>query len=65
MRRDQLELFKNRLSNIILSNGFSYTGFIKEISNESITFEDRFSGIMLIDINSIRMISEKRMKNDN
>ena len=58
MKREQLEFFNKKDCKILLSNGFFYQGIVKSIELESITFEDRFNGLMIIDLDSIKIISE-------
>jgi len=60
VEKKQLELFINKYCKLILSNGFSYCGLLKSISETSITFEDRFDGLKIIDINYIKSIGEIR-----
>ncbi len=60
IEKRQLELFVNKRCKLILSNGFSYCGTLKHISETSVTFEDRFDGLKIIDISYIKSIGETR-----
>ena len=60
MKMQQLKLFNNKNCRIILDNGFTYQGQLKGITKESITFYDRFSGLMIIELDSVKAIFEIR-----
>lgn len=60
IEKKQLKLFVGRSCKIILSNGFSYCGILKNISETSITFEDRFDGLKIFDTSIIKSIGEIR-----
>ena len=53
---EQITPFKGMYCKIILSNGFAYCGVLKEISDSTVLFEDRYDGKKLIDISIIRSI---------
>ena len=60
VERKQLELFIGRYCKLILSNGFSYCGILKHISETSVTFDDRFDGLKIFDVSIIKSIGEVR-----
>lgn len=60
MRKEELELFKDKYCKLILSNGFGYCGYIKQITEETLFFEDRFDGLKIFDISIIKSIGEVR-----
>jgi len=58
LEKKQLDLFLNKNCKIILSNGFSYSGILKEVSETTIVFEDRFEGLKIFDLNIISGIGQ-------
>lgn len=63
MEREDLTYFLNKYCTIILENGFTYTGILKKINDNSIVFDDRFQGIKIFDLNIITGIGEAGEKN--
>lgn len=64
IEKKQLDLFLNKNCKIILSNGFSYSGILKEVSETTLVFEDRFEGLMIFDLSIIRSIGQVGEKHD-
>ncbi|MCF7859698.1 MAG: hypothetical protein K9N07_10330 [Candidatus Cloacimonetes bacterium] len=60
MIKDELEIFVDKYCKLILKDGFSYIGRLKKVSETSVTFDDRFDGIYLFDISSVKSICEVR-----
>ncbi|RJQ16849.1 hypothetical protein C4573_02175 [Candidatus Woesearchaeota archaeon] len=64
MEREDLTYFVNKYCNIILENGFTYTGILKKINDNTIVFDDRFQGLKIFDLSIITGIGEAGEKND-
>jgi len=58
MERKQLNFFVNKYCKIILSNGFTYCGILKEVNETTLVFEDRFEGLKIFDLTIITGIGQ-------
>ena len=58
IEKQHLEIFVNKFCKLTLNNGFSYIGTLKEVSETSITFDDRFDGISIFDTRFVKSICE-------
>lgn len=57
MKIDEIRKFENKKVILTLKNSFSYHGVILKISESSIEFQDRYTGIMNIDPDFIAFIT--------
>ena len=60
IEKKQLKLFVGKFCKLILNNGFSYIGYLREVGETSIKFDDRFDGIYFFDISFIKSIGGVR-----
>ena len=56
IEKKQLEEFIGKFCKLILNNGYNYIGYLKEVGETSIKFDDRFDGIYLFDIDYIKSV---------
>jgi len=60
MKRTNIEKYKDKKITIFLKNRYYYTGHIVEFLDDSIKFFDKFGNVILISINEITAITERR-----
>jgi hypothetical protein len=58
MEKKELEFFLDKKIIVQLVNNFKYTGYIKELHDESVFFEDIYIGMILVPLSQIRMVRQ-------
>ena len=58
IEKEDLMYFLDKYCMLILENGFTYSGILKKINEESIVFDDRFQGIKLFDLSIIKSVGQ-------
>lgn len=58
MDRETIQLFLNKKVRIYQNNKFHYVGYIIKVTESSLVLNDRYDGIMILNLNDIFTIKE-------